>query len=145
MAVELPVLPSGSHFTETETGTGTGLIRQFDWRHRKPNVIITNWGRKVFFRFPKKEIFACYGIRHQKAWVSKTLENELFIQLSENFRNKTREFVVIFLSVCSRVWLSFLLSAAGENNEGGVQVPRREWILRAQDLLALPRFISPGE
>ena len=98
MAVELPVLPSGSHFTGT--GAGTGLIRQFDWRHRKPNVIITNWGRKVFFRFPKKEIFACYGIRHQKAWVSKTLENELFIQLSENFRNKTREFVVIFLSVC---------------------------------------------
>ena len=37
--------PSGSHFT----GTETGLIRQFDWRHRKPNVIITNWGRKVFF------------------------------------------------------------------------------------------------
>ena len=99
MAVELPVLPAT-----------IGIPFHWDWDRLNKTIWLTSQETQCdhnklrtesfFFRFPKKEIFACYGIRHQKAWVSKTLENELFIQLSENFRNKTREFVVIFLSVC---------------------------------------------
>jgi len=37
------------------------------------------------------------------------------------------------------------VAAVGEEHEGGVQVPRGERLLRAQDLLALPRLIQNGE
>ena len=144
MAVELPVLPSGSHFTET--GAGTGLIRQFDWRHRKPNVIITNWGRKVFFSFPKERDICLLWDQTSKSLSFKDPGKWTFYSIIRKLQKQNERVCCdIPICVCSRVWLSFLLSAAGENNEGGVQVPRREWILRAQDLLALPRFISPGE
>ena len=40
--------------------------------------------------------------------------------------------------------ITFCFSVAGEKHEGGVQMPRRERILRAQNLLAVSCFFPNG-
>ena len=144
MAVELPVLPSGSHFTETgdwdrlnKTIWLTSQETQCD--HNKPRT-------ESFFSFPKERDICLLWDQTSKSLSFKDPGKWTFYSIIRKLQKQNERVCCdIPICVCSRVWLSFLLSAAGENNEGGVQVPRREWILWAQDLLALPRFISPGE
>ena len=90
----------------------------------------------LYFCFPRK-IFLGSDVWHQKASLSKSWKMNFLFNYLKTLETKAQSHL--------SNWWSFLLSVAGENHEGGVQVSRGEWILRAQDLLEVPGFISHGE
>ena len=102
----------------------------------------------------------CYDIKHQKDCVSKPGKWTFYSIIRKlQKQNPQTNFHPIYLCISisdylisvfkqifsSIVILILIFSAAGEDNEGWVQVSRSQRIMRAQDLLAVACFIQNGE
>ena len=140
---------------------GWRVNQPFDWFNRKFDdkfeMIETNC-KKIFETF-WKEIFGVWQLRYlaSNIYISKTERDENFIPLSGNAIsmnaiNSLANWIILreprtctYKGYIFFLFYSFsFFSVARKKHEGGVQMPRRERILRAQNLLAVSCFFPNG-